>query len=142
MSVIHGEGKPKIELTLLGTTINLPYCSSLTERFSNDFIQTKLNNGNINTKKRGYYYSATLDYSTGMSKEVLESLEPLFSTSQNDFYFYPRSDNTNIYYKVNFPENFALEIAQKKFHRGHKNIILEFIGVERLTSVDLTNDPI
>lgn len=145
--VIHGVGKPKIHYgtiatgeTLPTSSISLPYCDSLVERFSSDFIQSKLTSGDLNTYKKGWYYSATLSYEKRMTKAVLESLEPLFDVSYTDFYLLPRLDNTNIFYIVDFPQDFSFQFMQKPFHGGHRGVVLEFVGTRRLTTIDLTSN--
>lgn len=124
-----------------GYAVDLPYCGQLIERFRLDAIQHKLANGNINTNKRGWYYSATLDYSNHLTKEDFQTWGNLLGIGENDFWFYPRRDNPDIYYRVTFPEDFTLEFAQKKHHINHKLVIIELIGTRRITSIDLTSEP-
>jgi hypothetical protein len=59
--------------------IDLPYCQRLTEIWTPDFIVKKMLDGDIKVKKRGFYYSASLDYAKYLHKDEVESLRDLFA---------------------------------------------------------------
>jgi hypothetical protein len=120
--------------------IDLPYCQSLQEAFSPDFLPLKklFNTGKKTAKLRGFYYSALLDYSSYASKEMMILLQKVFSSLRNEFYFYPRRDNMNISYLVELDPETALAIAQLPFHQGHKLVSIKLMGLERLEQVPLT----
>jgi len=123
-----------------GKVIDLPYCNQLTENFTLDTIHRKLFNGSLSIIKRGWWYSATLDYSRFISKETLQSLELAFNIGETFFRFYPRRDNPNVHYKVYFSEDFVLSFYQGRFHKGHKGVIIPLVGYERTTNIDLTSE--
>lgn len=127
-----------------GKVIDLPYCQSLIETFTPDYLEPKkLFNGNIIKKNRGYYYSAALDYSAYSDASLLNKLQDLFDTERTDsFIFYPRRDNIAINYLCELDEDSELTWAHHKKHQGHKYISINLKSVERLSKIDLssTND--
>ena len=124
-------------LTIGSFRIDLPFCQSLIENWTPDFITRKLANGNINFIKRGFYYSVILDYSQYADGDLVEDFATIFKTLYKDFTFYPRLDNTDIAYVVDLSPETTLQLAQAKGHRFHKLLRIELIGTRRLSDVNL-----
>lgn len=117
--------------------IQLPYCQRLTEFWTPDFIVHKLFNGNIKTNKRGFYYSANLDYSGYAHKDTIQLFRPLLRTDSSNIYFIPRADNEAIRYKVDLSPESQIALNQIQQHSGHRSFMIDLIGTERLTFIQL-----
>lgn len=115
--------------------IDLPYCQELYEGFDLDFVVTELSNGNKHIEKNGFYYKATLDYSKYAHKDLIESLRGLYRIDAINIEFYPRLDNISISYMVELDPESALELAQLYHHQGHKYLVINLIGKQRLTEI-------
>jgi len=87
-------------VTIQGLQIDLPFCQKLTETFRPDFIEKKMHRGDIRTNRRGFYYSATLDYARFAHKDTVILFRALFNKQYSDYTFFPRSDNSLVQYKV------------------------------------------
>jgi len=136
---LPGVGK---QISFLGAVVDLPYCQALIEAISLDQFSKKLYiDGRIKKTRRGYYYFATLDYGRYFSKESMEAIEVLLNTNQGDMLFYPRRDNINVNYAVNFPDDWVLQWQQRQFHQGHRFVVIQLEGVERKTNIDLSSSP-
>ena len=125
-------------LTIEGFRIDLPFCQALIESWTPDFLTYKMYSGNIENTKRGFYYSAILDYSQWMGGSIVEYLRPLYNTKWKNFTFYPRLDNTDISYVVEIDPSTAFQIRQARGHRAHKLVQIKLIGVRRLPEINLT----
>lgn len=122
--------------------VDLPYCETLIEKFKEDSVKHSLYNGKKTKRVKGFWYSATLDYSSYMSKATVEALHPIFQINRRNMTLYPRNDNPNIFYKVDLADDFEFTMAQIKKHLGHKSISVELEGLERLKTLNLlTEDP-
>lgn len=120
--------------------LDLPYCQSLVERFSPDFISRKLYSGNISILRRGWYYSATLSYDRYVKKDMLLLLNRIYRVNAPDeLWFYPRRDNGQIVYKVQLDPKYTTEIAQRPHHYGHLLFNLELMGIERVSQLPFTD---
>ena len=118
-----------------GRVIDLPYCQRLTERFTPDFIVKKMLNGNIRRIKRGFYYSATLDYGRYLKKADMRVLEYLFTASMNGCGFYPRKDNTSILYDIDIDPESSIEFYQLAKHQGHGGVVINIVGIKRIPKI-------
>ena len=139
MSVIIGTGKPKIVIG--ATTINLPYCERLVEKFTEVYTEEYelYDTGELTSDLRGYRYAAELDYKKFTDVATLNSLEPLFTASVvngDDIYLFPRADSS-VNYKVK--TDGGINLWQKTFHKGHGGLVLKFRGRALLTKIDLTS---
>jgi hypothetical protein len=117
--------------------IDLPFCQSLIESWSPDFITKKLFSGNISINKRGFYYSAILDYSQWMDGDLVEYLRPLYRNDWKEFMFYPRLDNLNVSYVVDISPETEFSIRQTRGHKAHKLVQIKLIGTRRLADINL-----
>lgn len=117
--------------------IDLPFCQALIESWIPDFLSYKMFSGDIKLTKRGFYYSALLDYSQWMGGSIVEYLRPLYRNDWTGFIFYPRLDNLDISYVVDIDPSTAFQIRQAKGHRGHKLVQIKLIGTRRLADVNL-----
>ena len=118
--------------------VDLPYCQRLTESFEPDFIVKKMLSGDIRRTKRGFYYSATLDYAQYHHKDDMEILRDLFDRNydgQYDFTFTPRLDNPAASYYVDIDPESAISFYQLRNHLGHGGIIISIRGIERLEKI-------
>jgi len=125
-----------------GFIVELPYCENLTEQYELDARMRKLENGKMRIDKRGWWYRAVLNYQSFIKKTVLQSLEFVFNLGENDFYFIPRADNPDIFYQVNFPEDYSLQFSQLRQHDGHSGINIVLVGMQRLRDINLTSEPV
>lgn len=132
-------GNPDVDavVNFKDIVIDLPYCERLTERWTPDTFIVKRLNGYIRTKKRGFYYSATLDYSKIIKSNILSKLRHLFRIDRTEIYFYPRRDNTKIYYRVDISESNVLELYQLQHHQGHGGVLIEIFGLERFSEAQI-----
>lgn len=133
----NGEADPGADCYIQNVVLDLPYCFRLTEMWMPDFIVHKLYNGNIYRRKRGFYYSASLDYSNYIHKDNLEIFRQLLRTDRNDIWFYPRRDNLNVSYKVDISPDSEVVLNQIQHHLGHRSWVINLIGVERLPEVQI-----
>jgi len=118
--------------------VDLPYCQRLTEVFTPDFIVKKMETGDIRRIKRGFYYSATLDYARYFHKDEMEILRDLFDKKydgQYDFAFTPRLDNPAASYYVDIDPEAQVSFYQLKSHSGHGGIIIPIVGIERIEKI-------
>ena len=116
--------------------IDLPYCQRLTERWTPDFIVKKMLTGDIRRNKRGFYYSATLDYSQYFHKDEMEIIRDLFNKDYQVFTFYPRLDNAALSYSIDIDPESEVAFYQLKNHLGHGGISISIIGIERLDKIE------
>ena len=132
-------GAPDVNeyIEILDFIVDLPYCQELLETFTPDFVRTKLSNGNIVIDKKGFYYSATLDYSKYAHKDLVESLRGLFRADALSIEFYPRIDNVSIAYMVDLDPDSPFSLAQLYGHQGHKYLVINLIGKQRLMEIPL-----
>lgn len=126
-------------VTLQGRYIDLPYCQRLTESFSPDYITKKMLNGEIRFIKRGFYYRASLDYSGYLHKDEMEIIRYLYETEMNGCGFYPRRDNTALYYTVDIDPESEISFYQLQRHQGHGGVVININGVERLARIPFTD---
>lgn len=120
-----------------GYIIDLPYCQKLTESWFPDFIYTKLYGGKIHTNKRGFYYVASLDYSGYAHKNTVLLFRQLLKKNTGSVTFYPRVDNNAIAYKVELSPETEITLSQIQQHAGHRNLIINLVGVERLSEIPI-----
>jgi len=125
---------------LIGRYIDLPYCQRLTETFTPDYITKKMLNGEIKYIKRGFYYSAVLDYGRYLHKDEMEIIRYLYEASMNGCGFYPRKDNTAILYTVDIDSENPISFYQLQGHQGHGGVIISMTGIQRLSRIPF-NDP-
>lgn len=136
----NGLPDPGAPYEVKGFNIDLPYCESLTETFQPLFKPLKKY---FSTKKKirqleGWYYYATLDYSSFMEFDTLTLLKPLFDTATlGEFTFLPRRDNPNVTYQCNLLPDGNFDIAQLTEHQGHKNVTIQLEGLELLSKIEL-----
>ncbi|MCP4394538.1 MAG: hypothetical protein GY804_09775 [Alphaproteobacteria bacterium] len=123
--------------------IDLPFCGRdrLIEGFVPDTISKKMLTGNINTNKRGFYYRAALHYVEYLHKDNMELLRDLFNKNFSHFIFYPRVDNTALFYKVDIDPKAEVSFYQLRAHQGHGGIIINIIGLTRLDKIPFI-DPV
>lgn len=131
----NGNPNATAALYIQGIAIDLPYCQRLTETFTPDFITKKLLSGNIVRIKRGFYYSASLDYARYFHKDEMEVIRRLFNKIMNGCGFYPRVDNKALFYAVDIDPESSISFYQLKNHQGHGGIIINIIGTQRLASI-------
>lgn len=124
-----------------GFVLDLPLCQNLIEGFKLDGYDKKFENGDIEPVKKGWYYSAVLDYSGHVKAAVLKKIGILIDITQKKFLLYPRSDNPDISYVVDFAPGFTLQFQQKKHHKNHKLVVLELRGLKRLAKPDFDSIP-
>lgn len=124
-------------VTISYVQIDLPYCQSLIEKWTPDFIYKKRFNGDISRMKRGYYYSAFLDYSGFADSGLVSSLRGLYLLSTNQILFYPRVDNLSVVYNVDISPDTEFQLMQAKRHSGHKLTTINLVGVVRLSKINL-----
>ena len=123
------------DLQVQGLQIDLPFCQRLTERFSPDFIEKKMLNGDIRVRRRGFYYNANLGYNRYAHKDTVTLFRALFNTKYSDFTFFPRSDNTIVKYKVDLVGDRDYLWWQLTHHQGHGGWNVELQGTRRLSEV-------
>ena len=123
------------DLTVQGLQIDLPFCEKLTERFTPDFIEKKMLNGDIRLRRRGFYYNAGLSYNRYAHKDTVTLFRALFSTRYSDFTFFPRSDNTLVKYKVDLIGDLDYMWWQLTHHQGHGGWNVALQGTRRLSEV-------
>ena len=133
----NGTPTTSAALTIVGFRIDLPFCQALIESWIPDFLSKKFFNGNVGITKRGFYYSAVLDYSQWMGGNIVEYLRPLYNIKWQSFIFYPRLDNTDVSYVVDISPDTAFQIRQARGHRGHKLVQIKLIGLRRLPEINL-----
>jgi len=127
------------DVDLVGRYIDLPYCQRLTESFTPDFIVKKMLNGNIIRIKRGFYYSASLDYGRYLHKDEMEIIRYLFQKSMNGCGFYPRRDNTAILYTVDIDPESAISFYQLQNHQGHGGVVINITGITRVNDIQFSD---
>ena len=125
---------------LQGKRIDLPYCQRLTESFTPDFIVKKMVDGSIRRTKRGYYYSASLDYQRYLHKDDMQLLRDLYNStistaSSGGYVFYPRLDNTALLYDVDVDPDSLISFYQLKQHQGHGGVVIKIVGLQRLAEI-------
>jgi hypothetical protein len=125
---------------LVGRYIDLPYCQRLTESFTPDYIVKKMISGEIKYIKRGFYYRATLDYGRYLHKDEMEIIRYLYESTMNGCGFYPRIDNTVIFYSVDIDPESEISFYQLQSHQGHGGVVINIRGIERLARIPF-NDP-
>ena len=126
-------------VTLAGRYIDLPYCQRLTESFTPDFIVKKMLNGNIVRIKRGFYYSASLDYARYLHKDEMEIIRYLFEKTMNGCGFYPRRDNTALYYAIDIDPESAISFYQLQNHQGHGGVVINITGITRVDRIPFSD---
>ena len=126
-------------LYLQGRNIDLPYCQRLTETFTPDFIVKKMLNGNIIRIKRGFYYSASLDYARYLHKDEMEIIRYLFQKSMNGCGFFPRKDNTALYYTIDIDPESAISFYQLQNHQGHGGVVINITGITRVDDIQFSD---
>ena len=126
-------------VTLKGRYIDLPYCQKLNESFTPDFIVKKMLNGNIVRIKRGFYYSASLDYARYLHKDEMEIIRYLFEKTMNGCGFYPRRDNTAILYTVDIDPESAISFYQLQNHQGHGGVVINITGITRVDDIQFSD---
>lgn len=131
-----GQPAANSEIYYGGRVLDLPYCYELRESFIEDNIKVKLTNGNINIKRKGFWYSAFLDYSEFIDADTIKTIEPLLDTT-TEFYLYPRRDNQYINFLCQLDEG----IQYRKTRRGYKNFFLKIKGITRYSNIDLSRAP-
>ena len=124
---------------LKGRYIDLPNCQRLTESFTPDFIVKKMLNGNIITIKRGFYYSASLDYARYLHKDEMEIIRYLFQKSMNGCGFFPRRDNTAILYTIDIDPESAISFYQLQNHQGHGGVVINITGITRVANIQFSD---
>ena len=124
-----------------GRYIDLPYCQRLTEGFDPDYITKKMLNGRIKYIKRGFYYKATLDYSRYLHKDEMQIIRYLFEVNMNGCGFFPRRDNTLVFYSVDIEPQSDITFYQLQNHQGHGGVTINIRGIERLSRIPF-DDPI
>ena len=129
------------DVELKGRYIDLPYCQKLNESFTPDFIVKKMLNGNIVRIKRGFYYSASLDYARYLHKDEMEIIRYLFEKTMNGCGFYPRKDNTAVVYTIDIDPESAISFYQLQNHQGHGGVVINIMGITRVDRIPF-NDPI
>lgn len=122
-----------------GRLVDLPYCQRLTERFVPDFIVKKMFDGSIRRIKRGFYYSATLDYARYFHKDEMQILKYLYEKTMNGCGFYPRLDNTAVLYTVDIDPESEISFYQLKNHQGHGGIVINIVGITRVANIPLSD---
>jgi len=115
--------------------IDLPYCQRLTEIFTPDFIVKKMVTGEIKTVKRGFYYSASLDYAKYFHKDEMQLLRDLYNKDYDYFTFYPRVDNPGLSYKVDIDPDSEISFYQLQAHQGHGGVIILINSKTRLDKI-------
>ena len=123
------------DVTVQGLQIDLPFCEKLTERFTPDFIEKKMLNGDIRIRRRGFYYNAGLSYNRYAHKDTVTLFRALFSTQYSDYTFFPRSDNILIKYKVDLVGDLDYMWWQLTHHQGHGGWNVALQGTRRLSEV-------
>ena len=127
------------DVDLVGRYIDLPYCKRLTESFTPDFIVKKMLNGNIIRIKRGFYYSASLDYGRYLHKDEMEIIRYLFQKSMNGCGFFPRKDNTAILYTIDIDPESAISFYQLQNHQGHGGVVINITGITRVDRIPFSD---
>jgi len=117
--------------------LDLPYCQSLIETFTPDFVVKKMLDGSIRRIKRGYYYSAALNFSRYINKNTFMLFRDLYRIDYSRFAFYPRLDNQGLVYQVDLAPGTDLTFHQLRAHQGHGAVVINLVGIERLTEVKL-----
>ena len=135
----NGTPGATVATKIQGKRLDLPYCNRLSESWTPDFIVKKMLSGEIRRNKRGYYYSARLDYTTYLHKDNLELLIDLFDNKFGSFLFYPRADNTSIYYTVDISPSSSMSYHQLKQHQGHGGVIIDITGLGRVSKIPLVD---
>lgn len=123
-----GVSKPVI---IQNKRIDLPFCQRLIETFTPDFIVKKMITGEIRRNKRGFYYSARLDYSRYFHKDNMALLKDLFNINNSNFVFYPRVDNLSVSYPIDIDPESEVSFYQLQAHQGHGGVIINIIGLSR-----------
>jgi len=126
-------------LYLQGRNIDLPYCQRLTETFSPDYIVKKMIDGRIVYIKRGFYYSASLDYGRYLHKDEMEIIRYLYEVSMNGCGFYPRKDNFAILYTVDIDPESPVSFYQLQSHQGHGGVVINIVGTRRLDRIPFSD---
>jgi hypothetical protein len=140
LSWSNGNPNAGAVVELKGRYVDLPYCQRLTETFTPDYIVKKMLRGKIIMVKRGFYYSATLDYSGYLHKNEMQIIRYLYESSMNGCGFYPRRDNTSVLYTVDIDPESQISFYQLQRHQGHGGVIINIIGTERLLRIPF-DDP-
>jgi len=124
------------DVTVDQYVIDLPYCQSLVETFIPSFLKHPMFNGRVKTKKKGWYYSAVLDYGDYLSLANIDKLKWLYRDDVDFLVFFPRLDNPYISYRVDLTEE-PFTISQRQQHLGHRLVSISIHGIERLASIPL-----
>jgi len=90
--------------------------------------------------KKGFRYSAVLDYGRYLHKDEMEIIRYLFETSMNGCGFYPRKDNTAVIYSVDIDPEASISFYQLQNHQGHGGVVINISGLDRLNRIPF-NDP-
>jgi hypothetical protein len=132
----NGAAVTSTDLTISIYRIDLPYCQSLIERFTPEDIVRKLYNGGLARTRKGWRYSAILDYGRYATKEMIQKLRWLYRNDSPDFFwFYPRLDNLAVVYKVTLDPEYVVQLQQRQRHTGHLFFNILLIGYERLNNL-------
>lgn len=122
-------------VNFVGRYIDLPYCQRLTEYFTPDYIVKKMYDGTMRYIKRGFYYRATLDYSGYFHKDEMEIIRYLYDNSMNGCGFYPRADNTALFYSVDIDPETEISFYQLQRHQGHGGVVITIQGIQRIARI-------
>lgn len=126
-------------VNFVGRYIDLPYCQRLTESFTPDYIVKKMYDGTMRYIKRGFYYRATLDYSGYFHKDEMEIIRYLYDNSMNGCGFYPRADNTALFYSVDIDPETEISFYQLQRHQGHGGVVITIQGIQRIARIPFTD---
>jgi len=128
------------EATIINKVIDLPFCKEISEAYEPVMgkEKTKYHNRKKIRTLKGFYYYATLDYSNYAKRSMLASLVDIYdATRGNAFLFYPRVDNSNVFYECEIDGAEYFNIAQHIKNQGHKYVKLSFEGLSMLTKIPL-----
>ena len=129
-------GTPTTITDIKDFQIDLPMCQIFLNEAEPDFIVRKLYGGNLDIYKRGFYHNWRLDYSGYVIAPTLNQIRPLYSVQTTNIMFFPRNDNDSVSFKVDITDK--LSLSQLSFNQGHRGLIINLIGTERLPIVNLT----
>lgn len=121
--------------------IDLPYCQSLVEYWYPDGIVKRRLNGDLKTKKKGFYYRAELYFDKYISGNTLSLIRNLYRTDRKSIIFYPRRDNNNLFYEVDIDMDKELSFYQLQHHQGHGGVVINIIGLKRYSEAQIYNIP-
>ena len=131
----NGTPDTSVATRIQSKSIYLPYCQRLTEIFTPDFIVKKMLDGSIRRNKRGFYYSASLDYARYFHKDEMLLIRDLFNTKYEVFRFFPRIDNTGLFYEVDISPDTEMAFYQLKHHQGHGGVVINLTGIARVDKI-------